>query len=132
MTENNELYDHLSAARVVYQDTFENELDIIRELKIYLIESQVSSDNNQLLYNFYQSINIPITLETITNVSVSQDPQVNNLVRIMFISNDITYYLNNNNNNEENIIQEPSNNSEDIPIIPSPNNNLINILNKRF
>ena len=31
MTENTELYDHLSAARIVYQDSFENELDIIRE-----------------------------------------------------------------------------------------------------
>ena len=57
MAENNELYDHLSAARIVYQETFTNELDIIKELKIYLIESgsgYSTTDINQILYNFYQ------------------------------------------------------------------------------
>ena len=85
MTENNELYDHLSAARIVYLETINNELDIIRELKVYLLESGFSSTNlNNELYNFYQYINVPIELNTINNVSILQDPDLNNIVEMMF------------------------------------------------
>jgi len=95
MAENNEIYDHLSAARIVYQDTFENELDIIKELKIYLIESGFQSYNiNQTLYNFYQHVNIPITQETITNVSINSDPIINDLVQVMFHSNNSANIIN--------------------------------------
>lgn len=105
MAQNNEIYDNLSAARIVYQDTFDNELDIIKELKIYLIESGFSSDNNQLLYDFYQYINIPITLEIITNVSINPDPIINNLVQIMFYPNNQNNFINpiiNHNNDSDN------------------------------
>ena len=99
MTENTELYDHLYAARIVYQDTLENELDIIKELKIYLIESGFSSLNiNQILFNFYQHINIPITIHVITNTSINPDPIINDLVQIMFYSNNQNQFINQINN----------------------------------
>ena len=98
MSENNNLYDNISAARIVYQDTFENELDIIKELKIYLIESGfISSEINQLLYNFYQHINTPILLETIQGVSFISDPNINTLIHTIFnqINDDQEPLLNN-------------------------------------
>jgi hypothetical protein len=128
MTENNELYDHLSAARVVYQDTFENELDIIRELKIYLIESEFSVlDNNQILYNFYQYINIPITIENITNVAISPNLQVSNLIQLIFNSNNFFTNLNNNdnyvNNNDNNVNNNDNNvNNNDNNVNNNDNN----------
>lgn len=98
MSENNNLYDNISAARIVYQDIFENELDIIKELKIYLIESGfISSEINQLLYNFYQHINTPILLETIQGVSFISDPNINTLIHTIFnqINDDQEPLLNN-------------------------------------
>ena len=98
MSENNNLYDNISAARIVYQDIFENELDIIKELKIYLIESGfISSEINQLLYNFYQHINTPILLETIQGVLFISDPNINTLIHTIFnqINDDQEPLLNN-------------------------------------
>jgi len=156
MTENNELYDHLSAARVVYQDTLENELDIIKELKIYLLESGfIQSQINQVLYNFYQHINIPITQESIHQVSITQDPMLNILVEFMLnpqnnntfissqnnldINDDTNLNINDNENMPPNNINDNTNpdindnidsDNENIP----PNNigshiNIINVLN---
>ena len=121
MSNNNELYDHLSAARIVYLDMYDNELDIIRELKIYLIESGFSTINNQL-YNFYQYINTPIELNTISNVSITSD--LNNIVQLIFNSNNIINNINNINNNtindnsdiniNDNNINNNNNNDSDI------------------
>jgi hypothetical protein len=153
MTENNELYDHLSAARIVYLDTFNNELDIIRELKVYLLESGFSSTNlNNDLYNFYQYINVPIELNTINNVSIIQDPELNNIVEIFFNLQEINNTNNDNededeidddddiinNDNQEpneafNENQEPNGqfneNPNEPPTVISPNQNNINLIN---
>ena len=139
MTQNNELYEHILAARIVYQDTYENEIDIIKELKIYLVESGISpSGINETLYNFYQHNDIPISLESIEEISFNSDPIINNLVE--FIFNPANHYINsldtiiqqndNDNDNDdetdddinENIVQI-HNNTATYP------NNIINILN---
>ena len=142
MSENNEFYDHLSAARIVYQENYDNELDIIKELKIYLLESGYSIDSlNNRLYNFYQYINIPIELNTINNVSINSDPNINNMVQIIFNPNFINninnhlQFLNNNDNNDNNNDNENDNdNNENVnpnepPDILINNTNIINILN---
>lgn len=109
MTQNNELYDHLSAARIVYQENLDNELYIIRELKIYLLESGFPIDNiNNELYNFYRYINVNIELNTITEISISQDSILNNIVQNIFNPE----YLNNDNNDENENDEEDNNNEE--------------------
>lgn len=135
MAENNELYDHLSAARIVYQETFTNELDIIKELKIYLIESgsgYSTTDINQILYNFYQHINTPVTLQVITDVSINPDPIINELVQIIFHPNNPNNFINQLNNmytNQQNDINttQPININTNQPINneePEPNSDL--------
>ena len=97
MAQNNEIYDNLSAARIVFQDTYNNELDIIKELKIYLIESSFpSSDINEILYNFYQHINIYITQEDIAGVSINSDPIINDLIQLIFNPNNQNNFINGN------------------------------------
>lgn len=116
MTQNNELYDHIMAARIVYQDTFENELDIIKELKIYLVDSGFSPSNiNQTLYNFYQHINVPILLETIQQVHFNFDPTINNLIEIIY---DISGTVNENNPDDS----EDSNDDDVFNEIENDNN----------
>jgi len=66
MADNTELFEYLFAVRISLQDDFENESDIIRELKLTLRDMGMgSSQSNQLLHDFYQSYGIDISLETI-------------------------------------------------------------------
>ena len=121
MEQNNDIYENLFAARIVYQNSFENELDIIKELKIYLLESGFSlSDINQIIYNFYQNNNIQISQETIDNISITTFPIINNLVdenyNILDILNSLIINLNNNEFNIEN------NNDSDNVVITVDNN----------
>ena len=150
MTINNELYDQISAVRIVFQDTFENELDIIKELKIYLIESGFSHvEINQTLYNFYQHINIPILLETIEEITYNSDPNINNFMELLINSSNYNTTQNNeiNYTNGDTAIdnQSDSDDDSDVDIINTPpnientiqpqfntinsQNNIINILN---
>lgn len=137
MTQNNELYDHLLAARIVYQDTFENEIDIIKELKIYLIESGFASEEiNETLYNFYQHINIPIILQTIEEVSFNSDPTINTIVEFIFNSpnNNFINSINTNiqQNDQENDQENDQQNDQENNLQLNSeinNSNIINILN---
>ena len=48
-----DLYNFLFALRVSLQDTFDNENNIIRELKLYLLDNGHNQDINIIIYNFY-------------------------------------------------------------------------------
>ena len=81
MTQNNDIYDNLYAARIVYQSSYDNELDIIKELKIYLVESGFSLlDINQIIYEFYQHNDIQISQETINDISISSDSMIRDII----------------------------------------------------
>ena len=119
MAQNMELYEHLTAARIVYQETENNEDDIIRELKIYLIQSQYSIENtNQTIFNYYQSINLDISLEHIQNINIHPEPIINNMFNIILNNINIHNQNNNNQNNDNN----KNNNDDD----NQHNNNMIN------
>ena len=108
MTQNNELYEHLFAVRVVYQDTYDNEINIIRQLKIYLIDSvgTESSEINQTIYNFYQYFDIPITIETIQQISITPEPAINNLTDMIFNTHNHIQSDNQYTNNQYDLINQ--------------------------
>jgi hypothetical protein len=112
---NDNIYEYLFALRLSLQDTYTNETDIIRELKLYLINSNYTylpTNINLVLFNFYMYYDIDISLETIENVSVNQ---------YLFYNNIINLFNNNNNNNNNydahiNNITTPINNPDTPPI----------------
>ncbi len=83
MTEvdNNELYSFLFAVRVSFQDTYQSESDIIRELKIYLLETGTSvSELDTILHDFYNYYGIDIPIEKIQQVAVTNTNILNNML----------------------------------------------------
>ena len=59
-------FDQLFALRVMLQDDYENESDIIKELRYELIQLGMAPENiPDLLKNFYENFRINISLNTI-------------------------------------------------------------------
>lgn len=64
-----DLYINLNAYRTSLEYEYINELDIIRKLKIYLIDLNFNIiETNFILYNFYNYINVPLSFSIINNV----------------------------------------------------------------
>ncbi len=82
-----ELYQELFAYRVVLQDSYENESDIIRELKHYLRDQGFSSSNiPNTLHEFYKNFGIEIPLDTIKQAC--SNAMVNNMLGFMLSHGD--------------------------------------------
>ena len=71
---NQEIFDNLFAYRVYLQDIYSDENIIIKKLKLKIQEDyNYSNENiNNLLYLFYESFNINISIEQIQNISIEQ------------------------------------------------------------
>ncbi len=107
MTDNTDLFEYLFAVRISLQDDFENESDIIRELKLTLRDMGMgSSQSNQLLHDFYQSYGIDISLETIKEASTVSNQLLNNMLGFMLSSGDFAHAGHPDDGNEDDIVNE--------------------------
>lgn len=112
MSQNNqEILSYLFALRVSLQDDYEDEIDIIKELKKYLLENNYNNmEINQTLYNFYNSYGINISMDIIQNIVLTPNNSLfnfNNLLPISYSSfinviNNLTNIVNNENNTFDN------------------------------
>lgn len=99
-------FDELFALRVLLQDEFENEYDIIRELKYNLLQQGMSIQNiPNHIKEFYEAFNINITDDQINEILEPNETeqltnQMINLINQMI--NEQIVNINNVNNNEEN------------------------------
>ncbi len=143
MTDNTDLFEYLFAVRISLQDDFENESDIIRELKLTLRDMGMgSSQSNQLLHDFYQSYGIDISLETIKEASTVSNQLLNNMLGFMLSSGDFAHaghpddgnddddIVNEANNvdNEDEDVNDEDDNDDDIDENEQENNN-VNVQN---
>lgn len=66
-----DLYDNLNEYRMTLETQYTNEIDIIRELKLYLMEYNFNSiEVNIIIYNFYRYINVSISFNIIRDVII--------------------------------------------------------------
>jgi hypothetical protein len=92
MAENTELFEYLFAVRISLQDDFENESDIIRELKLNLRDMGMGSTQaNQLLHDFYQAYGIDISIDTIKEASAVSSQLLNNILGFMLSPEDFAH-----------------------------------------
>jgi hypothetical protein len=78
------LFNDLFAHRLDYMDYNQNENDIIRYLKIKLIELGYNEGNlNNILFSFYTYFEIPITLTEIENIN-NYNYNSNNIYNLLF------------------------------------------------
>ena len=83
----NELFSELFAYRILLQDSYENESDIIREIKNYLIEIGISLNNiPQIIHEFYKTYGFEISLDVVNQVCIN--PIVNNIFSFTLSSDD--------------------------------------------
>ncbi len=113
MTDNTDLFEYLFAVRISLQDDFENESDIIRELKLTLRDMGMgSSQSNQLLHDFYKAYGIDVSLETIKEASTVSNQLLNNMLGFMLSPGDFAHAGHPDDGNDDNIVDE-ANNIED-------------------
>ena len=108
MGDNIQLYEYLFAVRISLQDQYENESDIIRELKHTLFLTGILTPQiNQILYEFYLTYGIDISINTIEQISIT-----------MGITNFFGFTINPSNNNtidnNNNTIDDTINNNNTI------------------
>lgn len=115
-------YDELFAYRVMLQDDYENESDIIRELKYILLDKGMpSADIPDFLRVFYETYGINISLNTINEtLNTEQSMQFQN-------ENDFLNLLTGMLNNQLNINQNDLSNNEQVNQIDSSNNEQVNV-----
>ncbi len=66
-------FDQLFALRTFYEEEFEDETDIIKNIKISLIDNGMSnSDANKLLKEFYDSFGIPLKAEDLEEIKTME------------------------------------------------------------
>ncbi len=103
-----ELFSELFAYRIMLQDSYENESDIIREIKNYLIEIGISINNiPQIIHDFYKTYGFEISLDTVNQACVN--PFINNIISFTISSDNF------NNDHEipyHNQVQEDSSNED--------------------
>lgn len=112
MTDNTDLFEYLFAVRISLQDDFENESDIIRELKLTLREMGMgSSQSNQLLHDFYQAYGIDISLDTIKQASTVSNQLLNNMLGFMLSPEDFAHsgHPDDGNQDDNDIVDEANN-----------------------
>ncbi len=125
MADNTELFEYLFAVRISLQDDFDNESDIIKELKLTLEELGISSNQlNQTLHDFYHYYGIDISIDKINEASTVSNQLLNNILGFMLGPGDFTYSghpddINNDNNNNDN---SDDNDDNDDDIIEEANN----------
>ena len=69
-----EQFNELFILRLQFSDYIVDEHNIISKLKNYLIHSGINEDDiNIFLFNFYNFINVPISLEEIENVPMNEE-----------------------------------------------------------
>ena len=122
MTDNTDLFEYLFAVRISLQDDFENESDIIRELKLTLRDMGMGSEqSNQLLHDFYQAYGIDISLDTIKQASTTSNQLLNNMLGFMLSPGDFAHsghpddgyeHYNNNDEDEDEDDDEDENDDE--------------------
>ena len=84
MQSQEEQYSNLVAIRTALQDNYDNELDIIRELKNYLLNNGESFISiNEILCGFYQYFEINIHPSFIEQVSIDDNQLFNNIFEFM-------------------------------------------------
>lgn len=124
-----ELFSDLFAYRIMLQDSYDNESDIIREIKNYLIEIGISLANiPEIIHDFYKTYGFEISIEVINEVCIN--PVFNNIVSFTISSED----FNNNNqvidvfsnsfSNHDQVQENSSDDEESEDINLSNNNNL--------
>ena len=97
-------FDELFALRVLLQDEFENEYDIIRELKYNLIQQGMDIENiSNYLKEFYEAFDINITIEQINEILEPNAEDNLNTQMINIINQIINSQIN---NNQLNVIEE--------------------------
>ena len=81
----NEIYDELFALRIGLQDIYFNEQDIIRELKVFLVNKNIEPENmDQLILDFYKKYDINFPIEFISEVTLP----IFNLAPIQAVGNE--------------------------------------------
>jgi hypothetical protein len=138
---NNELFEYLFALRISLQDSYENESDIIRELKYYLRDINTPSTQiNQTLHDFYNLYGINISVETIDQVPTMTTNVLSNILGYILGSNNSNDNIdnnindnsddnsddNNNDNSDDNNNDNSDDNSDDNSNINNDNSNINN------
>ena len=95
-----EYNDELFALRINFQDSLMDEMNIIRELKIFLQTKNKTNDEiNKILLDFYKSYNINFTEDFISNIQVpSSNINPTNIASFLLNTQN---YINNYVNNQE-------------------------------
>jgi hypothetical protein len=102
---NDELYSYLFAVRISFQDIYESESDIIRELKKHLLDiGTEQSQLNTVLHNFYSQFGSNIPIETIQEVELNNNSIVNNMLG--FLLNELDYDITDENINQPHLEQQ--------------------------
>lgn len=110
MAENTELFEYLFAVRISLQDDFENESDIIRELKLNLRDMGMGSTQaNQLLHDFYQNYGIDISIDTIKEASTVSNQLLNNILGFMLSPGDFAHSGHPDDGNDDDIVNDANN-----------------------
>jgi hypothetical protein len=96
-------FDQLFALRILFQDEYENESDIITELRYELLNMGLSEDEiPNILKEFYDNFGITISLDVIKQ-SIQNSLHANPLNNLFdLLNNAIQQSINLNNNNQEN------------------------------
>ena len=126
----NTKFDELFALRILFQDEYDNESDIIRELNYELIQRETSIENiPNYLKEFYESFGINMNIEEIKEIlePTAEEQIANQFINVLnqFVSGQLTnnnIYENNNNNNENNN-ENNNNNNENENNNDNENNN---------
>ncbi len=106
-----ELFSELFAYRVVLQDSYENESDIIRELKNYLRDQGFSSSNvPNTLHEFYKTYGIEIPLDTIKQACANN--MVNSMLGFMLSHGDFEHAHEHEYENEDDEDEDDNNEEE--------------------
>jgi hypothetical protein len=94
-------FEDLFALRIYYLDEFEDESDVIKELKYKLLEQNMEEDDiNKYLLEFYKSFGIDLPESRISEVKINEneDNNINNINHLINIFTNILQNTIQNNN----------------------------------
>jgi hypothetical protein len=116
-------FDQLFALRVMLQDDYENESDIIIELRYELIQLGMTPENiPNFLKNFYEHFGINISLDTINQTLTPQHNNMSDILNNSAFGQSMLNYL----TNQIHIInQQPQNSVLPVVIVSHPNGNIV-------
>ena len=123
------LYEDMFAVRIYLEDEFNSEINIIKELKKYLVNRGIRiSQLNQIIFDFYNYYGINISLEVIEDIRISLF-YIYSSYRSSLLNNDTNDNNTNDNTNDDNTnnLDDINNNSNDINNNSDDINNTTNI-----